>query len=234
MSAATAELSADAAPKGGGKKKLIIIIVAVLLLVLGGGGAALVMMKKKAAAAEEDAEDGGGQATAEAVHKDEKRKPPVFVPLDPFTVNLADRDAERYAQIGVTLEIDDAKFGEELKVYMPAIRNNILMLLAHKTAGDLLTRDGKLKLQNEIRREAMQPLGIKMEIEEEDPEAEDGAKKKKKKKKPAPLYPVKAVHFSNIIIQCPPPGASYGRLPPRGAAPAARQSRIRGPCLRGA
>jgi flagellar FliL protein len=46
----------------------------------------------------------------------------------------------------LTLEIDDPKTGDQLKTYMPAIRNNILMLLAHKTAGELLTREGKLKL----------------------------------------------------------------------------------------
>ncbi|MCK7493223.1 MAG: flagellar basal body-associated FliL family protein [Comamonadaceae bacterium] len=28
------------------------------------------------------------------------------MPLDPFTVNLADRDAERYAQVGITLEVE--------------------------------------------------------------------------------------------------------------------------------
>jgi len=203
MSAATAELTDAPAPKAGGKKKLIIIVAAVLLLVLGGGGAALFMMKKKAAAAEADGEDGAAEThvVAEAEHKDEKRKPPVFVPLDPFTVNLADRDAERYAQVGVTLEIDDAKVGEDLKLYMPAIRNNILMLLAHKTAGELLTREGKLKLAREIRRESMQPLGIAMPDEEEDTVGEDGKKKPKKKKKVAVVYPVKAVHFSNIIIQ---------------------------------
>ncbi|HSW05748.1 flagellar basal body-associated FliL family protein [Aquabacterium sp.] len=199
MSAATAELTDAPAPKAAGKKKLIIIIVAtVLLLVLGGGGAAVFMMKKKAAA-EADSEDGAAEthAVAEPEHKEEKRKPPIFVPLDPFTVNLADREAERYAQVGVTLEIEDAKVGEDLKLYLPAIRNNILMLLAHKTAGELLTREGKLKLAREIRREAMQPLGFN--LPDEDEEAASTGKKKKKK---APVvYPVKAVHFSNIIIQ---------------------------------
>ena len=43
-----------------------------------------------------------------------KGLPPVFVELDPFTVNLADKESERYAQIGLTLEIDDAKTGEDL------------------------------------------------------------------------------------------------------------------------
>jgi flagellar FliL protein len=205
MSAATVIANDAAPPKSAGKKKLIIIIAAVLVLVLGGGGAAVVLMKKKAAAAEAEGEDGAETTqVAEPVHKDEHKKPPIFVPLDPFTVNLADREAERYAQVGVTLEIEDAKVGEELKLYLPAIRNNILMLLAHKTAGELLTREGKLKLAREIRRESMQPLGYTMPDEEEEASDDDGhgkKSKKPKKKKAAVAYPVKAVHFSNIIIQ---------------------------------
>jgi len=206
MSAATAEV-AEAAPKSGGKKKLIIIIAAVLVLVLGGGGAAFFMMKKKAAA-EADGEDGDAHAPAAAAHAKHEAKagtPPVFVPLDPFTVNLADKETERYAQIGVTLEIDDAHTGDTLKAYMPAIRNNILMLLSHKTSAELLSREGKLKLAKEIRREALLPLGI--EVEDEDDDDHDAAadkeppKKKKKKKKASASYPVKAAHFSNIIIQ---------------------------------
>ncbi|WP_088281882.1 flagellar basal body-associated FliL family protein [Ideonella sp. A 288] len=205
MSAAAAEV-AEAPPKGGGKKKLIIIIAAVLLLVLVGGGAAFFMMKKKAAAAE-DGEEGDGHAPAAAAHapKHEVKPgtPPVFVPLDPFTVNLADKETERYAQVGITLEIDDAKTGDTLKAYMPAIRNNILMLLSHKTAAELLSREGKLKLAKEIRREALMPLGIEVEDEEDEEAApaEEPPKKKKKKKKAPASYPVKAAHFSNIIIQ---------------------------------
>lgn len=198
MSTATADAADAPAPKAGGKKKLIIIIAAALLVVLLGGGAALFMVKKKAAAAEAELdEETAAEMQAEPKAKAEKRAPPVFVPLDPFTVNLADRDAERYAQIGVTLEIEDPKVGDELKLYMPAIRNNILMLLAHKTANELLTREGKLQLMHEIRREAMRPLGY--ELPDEDEDAGDG--KKRKRKKAVVAYPVRAVHFANIIIQ---------------------------------
>ncbi|WP_284617093.1 flagellar basal body-associated FliL family protein [Aquabacterium humicola] len=202
MSTATADVADATPPKAAGKKKLIIIVAAALLLVLAGGGTGLFLLKKSRAAAEAEAEETDGKAVAKAKLEEEKveekRVPPIFVPLDPFTVNLADRDAERYAQIGVTLQIEDAKVGEELKLYMPAIRNNILMLLAHKTAGELLTREGKLRLAQEIRREAMRPLGITLQLDDEDPPAA-GTKKKKKK---APVdYPVKAVQFSNIIIQ---------------------------------
>ena len=208
MSAATAA-TADAAPAKGGKKKLIIIVIAaVLLLVLAGGGAALLLLKKKPADADDDG--AGGRSTAEAAEpakakpKHDPKHPPTFVPLDPFTVNLADKESERYAQIGITLEIDDAKTADELKIYMPAIRNNILMVLAHKTAAEILSRDGKDKLAKSILYAAVRPLGFEVaedEIEPEDPDA-DTVKKKKKKKKPAPpALPVTAVHFSNFIIQ---------------------------------
>jgi flagellar FliL protein len=213
--AAAAAAPADAAPKKG-KKKLIIIIAAVLLLAGVGGGAAVFMMKKKAAEAEAAAaEDGESDGHARAEPKKDKKKegknaPPVFVPLDPFTVNLADRESERYAQVGITLEIEDAKFGDDLKNYMPAVRNNILMVLAQKSAADLQAHEGKMKLAREIRREALKPMGIEWEDDEDEAEpaahgeAKPGAeapKKKKKKRKSAEEPPIKAVHFSNFIIQ---------------------------------
>jgi flagellar FliL protein len=207
-----------AAPKKG-KKKLIIIIAAVLLVVLAGGGAAAFMMKSKAAAAAAaaaEAEDGDTEASADAdskdhgdshAKKDEKKGPPVFVPLEPFVINLADRDVERFAQIGITLQLDDAKAADEIKLYMPAVRNGVLMVLAHKTSKELLERSGKEKLAAEIMREAVRPMGINIEApEDEDAAADDVADKpkvkaKKKKKKEPEHNPVVSVNFSSFIIQ---------------------------------
>jgi flagellar protein FliL len=212
MSTATAAPAADAAPAPKGKKKLFIIIgVAVLVLALAGGGAVFYLKSKaaaEAAAAEED--EGGSAAQAKAETKKDPKAVPTFVPLDPFTVNLADRDAERYAQVGVSLELADPKEADRVKNYMPAIRNNILMVLSHKTSAELLERDGKTKLAQEIRRETAKALGIEVEDDEpEDPpkkaeadsEDEDKPVKKKKKKKVEQVLPVAAVHFSNFIIQ---------------------------------
>ena len=210
--AATATAPAQATPKGG-KKKLIIIIAAVLVLVLvlGGGGAAFMLMKKTPADGDEDTADGHAKPKAEASADPAKprpqydpKHPPVFLPLDPFTVNLADKESERYAQIGLTLEIADAKTGEDIKLYMPAIRNNILMVLSQKTAAQMTTREGKEKLARSIQYAAVRPLGF--DIDDEDQEDEAAAettpkKKKKKKKLPPNNLPVLAVHFSNFIVQ---------------------------------
>ncbi|QPF73105.1 flagellar basal body rod protein [Roseateles sp. DAIF2] len=191
---ATAAAS-DAAPAGGGKKKLVIILVVVLLLVLG-GGAALLLLKKKPAS--EDGED--GHAEAPVSHAAAKPgTPPVFVPLDPFTVNLADKEVDRFAQVGVTLEVVDAKFAEQLKAYMPAIRSNVLMVLSYKTSAELLSREGKEKLAREIMRESVRPMGIELDDEDED-EASDAPKKKKKKRRQV-QSPVTNVLFSSFIVQ---------------------------------
>jgi flagellar protein FliL len=211
MSAAAAPpADAGAAPVAKkGKKKLIIMLVAALVVLGGGGGAAFVIMKKKAAAAAAAAAEEGGEAVAEhaapAAHIDPAH-PPTFVPLDPFVVNLADRETEKYAQIGITLQVDDAKFADQMKAYMPAIRNGILMVLAHKTSAELLQREGKETLAAEIQREAVRPMGIEIDTPgDEEAEAEAEAKtpsKKKKKKRKAEVHnPVEKVHFSNFIIQ---------------------------------
>jgi flagellar FliL protein len=207
-----ADVAVDVPPKKG-KKKLIVILAVVLLLALAGGGGAVFFMKKKAADAAAAAEDDDGEreaAEAAARRKEHAAKhPPVFVPLEPFVVNLSDKESDRYAQIGVTLEVEDLKFAEEMKAYMPAIRNGILMVLSHKTSAQLLSREGKIALAKEIMREAVLPLGIEIKEtaavveptdDEEEEDEEDGAPKKAKKRA-APVNPVKHVHFSNFIVQ---------------------------------
>ena len=118
-------------------------------------------------------------------------------------MNLADRETERYAQVAMTLELDDPKTADAVKVFMPAIRNNILMVLAHKTSGELLSAEGKTKLAGQVQRATARALGVEVdEPEEEDTEDADAApKKKKKKKKTDVALPIVAVHFSNFIVQ---------------------------------
>jgi len=214
MSAAAAATASEPAPSPRGKKKLI-LIAGIVALVLAGAGAGTVLLLKKNAAAAAEAEaaeanaDSAGPApsTAAAKHdtKHDPKSVPVFVPLDSFTVNLADREAERYAQLAVTLEIEDAKIGDQIKSHMPAIRNNILLAIADRTAGELLGREGKMKLAEKIKRETARALGY--EVPADDDEAAAAGKpatldpKAKKKKATEPALPVKAVHFSNFIIQ---------------------------------
>ena len=158
MSAVIAADEAAPAPKKAGKKKLILIVAVALVLVLAIGGGVVFWLKHKAAKAAEAEAEGG----AEKVVKVDPHFVPVFLPLDAFVVNLADKEADRFAQIGITLELENASAGERLKVYMPAVRNAILLQIAGKTSQMLSDRAGKEKLAQEIMREAVRPLGIEL------------------------------------------------------------------------
>jgi len=215
--AAPAVTAGTPVPATRGKKKLIIIVAAALLLLaIAGAGIAIVLAKKKAAA--EAGDDAGAQTEAHHAAKPDLKHPPTFLPVDPFVVNLADKDADRYAQIGITFEVEDAKFAEQMKQFMPAIRNGILMILAHKGSRDLLDRSGKELLAGEIQRDAARTMGIDVDepepvvakkadstddaVEADDEDAKPKAKSKAKAKKaPGEPNPIRHVHFSNFIVQ---------------------------------
>lgn len=201
MSNAAAAAPAASAPKG--KKKLIIIIVLALLVLAGGGVGALLLLKKPAHADDDEAAAAPAERArpraAAPVH--DPKNPPTFAPLDPFTVNLADKETERYAQIALSLELDTAKTADTVKAFMPAIRNNILMVLAHKTSTEILAAEGKTRLAGEIQRAASRALGV--DVDEPDDEVDEGSdgSKKKRRRRYEPVLPIVAVHFSNFIVQ---------------------------------
>ena len=202
----------DAVPAKRGKKKLIIIAAAVLLLLVVGGGAAVFVLKKRAANAAGD--EAATSASAEHhADKPDLKHPPTFLPIDPFVVNLADKEADRYAQIGITFEVEDPKFAEQMKTFMPAIRSAILMILSHKSSAELLGRAGKEQLAAEILRESARTMGIEVDAPEpvvakkaegDSAAADDGEEPKPTKKvtkTPVEPNPIKRVHFSNFIVQ---------------------------------
>jgi len=192
---ATAATAAEAPKSGGGMKKIIIIGAVVALVVVIGGVALLMYMSNKAKA--EDA-DGGDAPVAQV--KKKAGEPPVFVPLDAFTVNLADKEIDRFAQIGVTLQVTDAHAAEDIKAYMPAIRSNVLVLLSHKTSADLLSVEGKEKLADEVKHQANIAMGIE-DDSDDNGDGDTGATTKKKKKRHAVESPISQVLFSSFIVQ---------------------------------
>ncbi|HEX7384658.1 MAG TPA: flagellar basal body-associated FliL family protein [Burkholderiaceae bacterium] len=190
--ARTAEAEASAPRRRVPAKKLIVLVAGALLLLTVLGGAGLFVMKKRAAAAA--AAEGVEPAAA---HEDrDHARPPTYVPLDAFTVNLADTEAERFAQVGVTFEVDDEKAAERVKAFMPSIRNAILLLLTHKTSADLAGRPGKEQLAREIRRESTRAMGYDVPDE-----PAPGAGAAPRPNAAEPIGPIRRVNFASFIIQ---------------------------------
>ncbi|MFZ6644659.1 flagellar basal body-associated protein FliL [Undibacterium sp. TJN25] len=140
MSKAPAKAAAAGdAPAGGSKKKLIIIIAAVVVLLAGAGGGAAMFLSKK-----------GGGEHKEKEHKAEPAKAPVFLPMEPFTVNLQSEGGDKYLQVTMTLQVPDEETSNLIKLNMPQVRSRLLMLLSSKDSTDILTSEGKAKLIDEI------------------------------------------------------------------------------------
>ena len=138
---------ADEIVKGGINKKLMLIVF-LGLLVVGGGGAFLYLNmggdnhdKKKTDQHEE-------QATAEAEHDPEEVGP--VIDLDPFVLNLADRDQLRYLKVSIKLQLDRPEELTDYKDKLPAIRDALLVLLTSKESRGLRTVDGKMLVRDEI------------------------------------------------------------------------------------
>lgn len=155
-----------AAPAGGGNKKLVIILIALLVLVLAGGGAgAYFLLQDRGAAAEHDDEP----AKPKKKKKKQDEGPPVYVAVDPFTVNLNPEEGEQYLQLAFTLQVPDAEQSEVIKNNMPKVRSRILLLLSSKKASEINTPEGKTQLAKEILEQVNEPFqdrGDEQEVSE--------------------------------------------------------------------
>lgn len=170
-----------AEPPKKSKKLLIIILAVVLVLVLAGGGAAF-MLLSGGNADDEDAEFAEETAKPKKAKKKEVSAPPVFVNLDPFTVNLVPETGDQYLQVVLSIELDNPAADLAMKSLMPRIRNNITLLLSSKKASELLPKEGKEQLAAALKDEINGVINP------------DG-------KKGAAEGPVVSVLFTSFIIQ---------------------------------
>jgi flagellar FliL protein len=188
--------AAEPAKKPAKSKMLIIIgVVVVLLLVVGGSVTAWWMSQRHLDDEEGDGTVASAKAAAPVVA-------PTYLPIDRLVVNLADNGGDRFAQIGIELELTDSKTADLVKKHMPGIRNSIILLASQRTSDELLTREGKEKLAVDIRREVSRPLGFDVPAAKGGPDAQKGDEgNDAPRSRKAAANPVLRVLFSDFIIQ---------------------------------
>lgn len=156
-------------PNATKKGKLPLIIGLVVLLAGGGGGGYWWVAKQKASAASEDEAGGhGGKKSAKDGHgkagdgEEAAAEGGALLPLDVFTVNLADTDAQRFLRTNVQLVIDgDEAVIKELeheKLPVARTRSVVLDLLSSQTAATIATAEGKALLKKAIAEKASKAL----------------------------------------------------------------------------
>lgn len=141
-------------PEAVSRSPLILILLAVNLVFLGG----LAFMQYKffeKMSKEEKVKDivaSEMESSAVKVSKALKKDDGVLVPLETFTANLAQGDgARRFVRLDAVLKFDKKHSEKEFEARKPQIRDTIISILNAKRPIDLLEKEGKEFLKEEIK-----------------------------------------------------------------------------------
>jgi flagellar FliL protein len=149
--------SAPAAPSG--KNPLLMILMIVNIIAMGtvaymqfkfmdmeSKRPDLTQLLKEKDAGQPATEATGEQKTQEIVKKEN------LLPLDSFTVNLAQGEGpRRYVRLDAVLKMSEDAKAPEFEARKPQIRDTIISILNTKRAEDLLKKEGKSFLKEEIK-----------------------------------------------------------------------------------
>lgn len=192
------------------KKKLFIMIgVAVLLMTISIGGTLLAVKllssDTQKDVAEESADDEDEEEETEDVGI--QSAPAIYYTMTPnFTVNFSVDGRQRYLQAEITLMYRNPEVDSLLLLHMPAIRNQLVMLLSTKSFDELQNPDSREKLKVESlqaiqsildkENAALKQKNKTDEDEEEDEDEEDADQTEKEN----PLV-IEQVLFTRFVMQ---------------------------------
>lgn len=118
------------------KLRLVLLILLALVVTAGAAGGAYYYLR------------GNPDAAAKAAVK--PPQDPIFVALEPFTVNLQPNGRNRFLHVAVTLKVSDIKSQSQLVQYMPEVRSRVLTTLSNRASDSLVTAEEKNLLATEI------------------------------------------------------------------------------------
>ena len=87
---------------------------------------------------------------------------PIFVSLEPLTVNLQSEGKSRFLHVGLALKMRDDKAQAQVQEVLPELRSRLLLLLSDRAAESLLSAADKARLAHEITAELNRPLSAGM------------------------------------------------------------------------
>lgn len=135
----------------------------------GGGDSELTAEEDSGEADVGDEGDGGG----------EEEQAAVYIPIDPaFVVNFASQGKARFLQVTVEVMTRDPGVTDSVKLHMPVIRNNLMLLLSSQSYDSVSTLEGK----EALREQALEVIQQILEEETGDPGIE-------------------AVYFTSFVMQ---------------------------------
>lgn len=124
------------------RKLLVLLIVLVTLVVLAAAGAAFYLASQRKEV-----------APATVVPVD-----PIFIALEPMTVNLQPNGRSRFLHVAVTLKVPDVKSQARVAQYLPEVRSRLLTALSNRAAESLVTPEERAQLAADIMTTLNQPF----------------------------------------------------------------------------
>ena len=141
----------EEAAKAKPKSRQLRILVAGLIFLVAGGVTFLAFSYIKGKYAPGARASGQAAATTKTGSRTEFDEPKSVLLLDPFLVNLADKDQVRYVKASFQLGLEDpANEAAKSPAALAAIRDAIISILTAKTSDQILTPEGKGILRQEI------------------------------------------------------------------------------------
>ncbi|MFY0989087.1 flagellar basal body-associated protein FliL [Halomonas sp. C05BenzN] len=130
-----------ATSKGGSRKLLWLMVVLVILSSSAAAAAIYLVLDQRQDAAK-------AAVQTEAVPE---RRTPIFVKIEPFTVNLAD-DAygSRLLYTGLSLKVGGEETREIIEEHMPQVRSRLLMMFSGLQASELTSPGSKARLGDQV------------------------------------------------------------------------------------
>lgn len=135
---------------GGGNGLMVVVIVLLMLLLAGVGGLGYYLFTKTNKLSDKSSSE------VEKLHNSVV----IFQKLDTFVVNLSGGDGTSMLQVDMQVQLSDDNAKQLLTNLMPKVRSAIILLLSSKTADELSTTEGKMKLKDQVQRVINDSLGF--------------------------------------------------------------------------
>ncbi|SEA42202.1 flagellar basal body-associated protein FliL [Variovorax sp. YR216] len=142
---ATSTPAANAAPAAAPRSSKLVIGLLIGVAVLAAGAAGYMYFQHKP-----------GAAAAEAAKPVVPEKP-IFVTLEPMTVNLQ-AEGRKYLHVGMSLKVKDEAAKAQIVEFMPELRSRALLLLSNRAPDTLMSTEDKSRIAGEVRDELNRPL----------------------------------------------------------------------------
>ena len=136
------------------RSPLVLILLAVNLVILGGLAFIQYQLFQKINQEEkvQDIVKSEMEQNSMKISKALKKDDGVLIPLETFTANLAQGDGpRRFLRLDAVLKFEKKHSKKEFEARKPQIRDTIISILNSKRPGDLLEKEGKEFLKEEIK-----------------------------------------------------------------------------------